>query len=47
MRRLRANAFVVARTGAPLATGIEIARFVRAKYPIDPARTTITPAARR
>jgi hypothetical protein len=30
-----ADAFVVTRTGAPIATGPEIARFMQAKYPID------------
>jgi poly-gamma-glutamate synthesis protein (capsule biosynthesis protein) len=38
------DAFLVVRTGKPIATGDEIAAFMRAKYPIDPARVTITPA---
>ena len=37
-----AGAFVVHRTGGTLATGEQIAAFMRAKYPIDQARVTFT-----
>jgi poly-gamma-glutamate capsule biosynthesis protein CapA/YwtB (metallophosphatase superfamily) len=40
-----ANAFVVARAGKPVATGAEIARFMRKKYPIDGDAVSIVPAA--
>lgn len=36
------NAFVVVRTGTALATGAQIAEYMRAKYPIDPELQTIT-----
>jgi hypothetical protein len=36
------GAFVVHRTGGTLATGAQIAEYMRAKYPVDPARLTIT-----
>lgn len=39
-----ANAFVVVRTGTALATGEQIAEYMRAKYPVDPAKLTITAA---
>lgn len=39
-----ADAFLAVRTGKPLATGDEIAAFMRAKYAIDPARISIVPA---
>ncbi len=39
----RDDAFVVSPVGKLRATGPEIATFVRTKYPIDPARTSITP----
>ena len=39
-----ANTYVVIRTGKTRATGEQIAAFMRAKYPIDPARISITPA---
>ncbi len=41
------DAFVVMRTGKALATGAEIAAYMQAKYPIDRARLTITPAPER
>jgi hypothetical protein len=41
-----ADGFVVTRTGKPMATGPEIARFMLAKYPIDGARISIVPAPR-
>jgi hypothetical protein len=37
------DAFVVVRTGETRAKGAEIADFMRAKYPIDPGRISITP----
>jgi poly-gamma-glutamate capsule biosynthesis protein CapA/YwtB (metallophosphatase superfamily) len=40
-------AFVALRTGAPIATGAEIGRFMRDKYPIDAGRISIVPAPRR
>jgi poly-gamma-glutamate synthesis protein (capsule biosynthesis protein) len=39
-----ANTYIVIRTGKTRATGDQIAAFMRAKYPIDPARISITPA---
>ncbi len=41
------DAFVVSPVGKLRATGDEIATFIRAKYPVDPARTQITPRPRR
>ncbi|MEO7736329.1 MAG: CapA family protein, partial [Kofleriaceae bacterium] len=41
-----ANAFVVTRTGKPLATAAELLAFMRAKYPIDRAAISIVPAPR-
>lgn len=41
------DAFVVSPVGKLRATGDEIAAFMRAKYPVDPARTQITPRPRR
>ncbi len=41
------DAFVVSPVGTLRATGDEIATFMRAKYPVDPARTQITPKPRR
>jgi poly-gamma-glutamate synthesis protein (capsule biosynthesis protein) len=41
------DAFVVSPVGKLRATGDEIATFMRAKYPVDPARTQITPAPKR
>ncbi len=38
------GAFVVVRTGKAIATGEQIAAYMRAKYPIDAAKLTITPA---
>ena len=38
-----ANAFLVARTGAPRATAAEIARFMQTKYPIDVGAISIVP----
>jgi Bacterial capsule synthesis protein PGA_cap len=39
-----AGAFVVARTGKPVATGAEITRFMRTKYPIDGDAVSIVAA---
>lgn len=39
------DAFVVTRTGRALASGAEIARFMRAKYPIDEGQVSIVPPA--
>jgi hypothetical protein len=39
------DAFVVTRTGRPLATGAEIARFIQAKYPIDDGEVSIVAPA--
>jgi hypothetical protein len=36
-----ANAFVVTLAGKPRATAREVVEFMRAKYPVDPARTSI------
>jgi poly-gamma-glutamate synthesis protein (capsule biosynthesis protein) len=41
------GAFVVVRTGKAIATGVQIAAYMRAKYPIDGAPPTITPAPER
>ncbi len=41
------DAFVVSPVGTLRATGDEIATFIRAKYPVDPVRTQITPKPRR
>ena len=38
-----ADAFVVVRAGKPIATGPEIASFMGAKYPIDPAKVSFVP----
>ena len=38
-----AGAFVAVRTGQRRASGAQIAAFLRAKYPIDPARVSISP----
>jgi hypothetical protein len=38
------DAFVATRTGAAIATGPEIARFMQAKYPIDATRISFVPA---
>ncbi len=46
-RPARDDAFVVLRTGPLLATGEQIAEYMRAKYPIDPTQLTITPAPER
>ena len=39
-----AGAFVVVRTGGVLAIGEQIADYMRAKYPVDPTKLTITAA---
>ena len=41
------DAFVVVRTSDAIASGEQIAAYMRAKYPIDAARLTITPAPER
>lgn len=41
------DAFVVMRTGKAIATGEQIAAYMRAKYPIASAKPTITPAPER
>lgn len=41
------DAFVVVRTGKAIATGEQIAAYMRAKYPIDSAMPIITPAPER
>jgi hypothetical protein len=42
-----ADAYVVVRTGKRRATGAQIAAFMRAKYPIDPARISVTTPPRK
>ena len=42
-----ADAFVVTRTGASVATGPEIARFMQAKYPIDAGKVALVLPPRR
>lgn len=41
------DAFVVSPVGKLRATGDEIATYIRAKYPVDPAQTQITPKRRK